>query len=48
MKSPEQKRTCNLRHYRNMPMDAVLALLYDSRDEDYFIASRTRTGKGAR
>jgi len=31
------KRNANLRRYRNLPMDAVLALLAESRDEEYFL-----------
>jgi hypothetical protein len=42
------KRTHNIRRYRNMPMDAVVALLAETRDEDYFVAFRARTRKPLR
>ena len=31
-----------LRRYRNLPADAVLVLLSESRDEEYFIHPRER------
>ena len=36
------QRSANLRRYRNLPMDVVLALLTESRDEDYFVTAHTR------
>jgi hypothetical protein len=37
------KRSSNLRRYRNLTMDAVLALLSASRDDEYFVAPRIRS-----
>ena len=38
----------NLRRYRNLPADAVLALLSESRDEVYFIHPRERREQRSR
>ena len=35
------RRNSTLRRCRNLPTDAVLALLAESRDEEYFFASRS-------
>ena len=37
-----RKRKSHLRRYRNLPADAVLALLSESRDEEYFTNRRDR------
>ena len=37
-----RKPKSHLRRYRNLPADAVLALLSESRDEEYFIHPRER------
>ena len=35
------RRNSNLRRYRNLPTHAVLALLAEGREEEYFIASHS-------
>ena len=35
------KHNSNLRRCRNLPTDAVLALLAESRDEEYFFTRRS-------
>ena len=42
MRSRNQSR---LQRYRNLPMDAVLALLYEDQDEAYFDPARRRQEK---
>ena len=37
-----RKPRFHLRCYRNLPADAVLALLSESRDEEYFTSPRER------
>jgi hypothetical protein len=38
-------RKSSLRRYRNLPLDAVLALLYEGQEEDWFSPARNRQEK---
>jgi hypothetical protein len=40
-----RNRNSRLQRYRNLPSDAVLALLYESQDEEYFEPARRRQEK---
>jgi hypothetical protein len=35
-----RNRNSRLQRYRNLPMDAVLALLFEDQDEEYFDPAR--------
>jgi len=40
-----RNRKSRLQRYRNLPSDAVLALLYEGQDEEYFDPARRRQEK---
>ena len=40
-----RNRKSRLQRYRNLTMDAVLALLYEDQDEEYFDPARRRQEK---
>jgi len=40
-----RNRKPHLQRYRNLPSDAVLALLYEDQDEEYFDPARRRQEK---